>query len=70
MLSALLIAVNQRKLGGFLLLLGAIFLLCTRDNMFLTAKDTTIMAELKQRKVDFFRNLSLIGAALLLFIHH
>ena len=65
-LSGLLLLINQRRLGAVFLIVAASFILLTKDNVYLRTGTKVNQADYNQRVVDFFKHLSLIGAALIL----
>lgn len=66
MLSGFFIISNQRKLGGFLMIIAMVFILMTKDNPFIVSHLKSINKEKNQRAIDFLKHISLVGAALLL----
>eukprot|EP00347_Sterkiella_histriomuscorum_P021944 403332228 len=68
-LSGLLLILNQRKLGAMFMILAISFILLTKDNFMLKSGapgSKVNQTEQNQRVLDFFKHLSLIGAALLI----
>ena len=65
-LSGFLLILNWRKLGGFLLIIAMTFVLATKDNPWIESNVISIEKEKNQRFMDFLKNLSVIGAALLI----
>lgn len=66
MLSGLLILLNRKCTGGFLLLIAVSFIMITRDNPYIHSNMKTIQKERSDKTIDILRNLVLVGASLLL----
>lgn len=65
MVAGLLLIMNSRKLGGFLLIIAMAFVLATKDNPWIESNVISIQKDKNQRLMDFLKNLSVVGAALL-----
>ena len=65
-ISGLLLLFNKKKTGACILLFAIFFVLCTKDNPFLTSNLKSIQNEKGQRMKDFIKHISVVGAVLLM----
>ena len=65
-LSGLLIILNKKCCGSFLLIVGVVFILVTRDNPMIHSNQVTKGKENKERIAEVMRLMALVGGALLI----
>ena len=66
--SGILILADRKVAGALTLLLAVSFVLLTKDNPWIKSNLKTINNERNQRGLDFMKDLSLIGGAILLLL--